>query len=45
MSRTATFDRLPSHSLFARFFSQIAGLLDRVARVAARNGDVPTAGL
>jgi hypothetical protein len=45
MSRTLTFDRLPSQSLFGRFFSQIAVLLDHVALVAARNGDVPTAGL
>jgi hypothetical protein len=45
MSHTAAFARLPSQSLFGRFFNQVASLLDRIALVAARNGDAPYAGL
>ena len=45
MSHTATFAGLPAHSLFGRFFSQATGLLDRVALIAARNGDAAYPGL
>jgi hypothetical protein len=45
MSHTAAFARLPSQSLFGRIFSQVAGLLDRFALVAARNGDVAYPGI
>ncbi|MDR3469807.1 MAG: hypothetical protein P4M07_28085 [Xanthobacteraceae bacterium] len=45
MSHTAAFARLPSQSLFGRFFNRVAGFLDRVALIAARNGDVAYPGL
>ncbi len=45
MSHSATLARLPSQSLFGRFFSQFAALLDRVALIAARNGDTTYPGL
>jgi len=45
MSHTATLARLPAQSLFGRFFSQVAGLLDSVALIAARNGDAAYPGL
>lgn len=45
MSHTATLDRLPAQSLFGRFFREIAALLDRVALIAARNGDTAYPGL
>jgi hypothetical protein len=45
VSRSAAFAGLPSGSLFGRFFSQAAALLDRLALIAARNSDAPYAGL
>lgn len=45
MSTTASLGRLPSHSLFGRFFSMIEVALDKVALIAARNGDLPYFGL
>lgn len=45
MSHTATFARLPSQSLFGRFFHRVAGFLDHVALIAARNGDAAYPGL
>jgi len=45
MSHSVTLSHLPSHSLFGRFFTRLAGLLDRVALIAARNGDQAYPGL
>ncbi len=45
MSHTATLARIPSQSLFGRFFKAAAGILDSIALIAARNGDVAYAGL
>jgi hypothetical protein len=45
MSNTASLGRLPSRSLFGRFFSRIETALDKAALIAARNGDLPYFGL
>jgi hypothetical protein len=45
MSTTASLGRLPSQSLFGRFLSRLQTTLDKVALVAARNGDAPYFGL
>lgn len=45
MSATASLGRLPSHGLFGRLFSMIETTLDKVAQIAARNGDLPYFGL
>ncbi len=45
MSSTASLGRLPSQTGFGRFFTQLASALDRVALIAARNGDLPYSGL
>ena len=45
MSHAATLARLPAQSLFGRFFQLATSLLDRIALIAARNGDVPYQGL
>jgi hypothetical protein len=45
MSTTTSLGRLPSQSLFGRFFGMIESTLDKVALIAARNGDLPYFGL
>ncbi|WP_253706332.1 hypothetical protein [Bradyrhizobium sp. WD16] len=45
MSSITSLGRLPSQSLFGRFFSMIETALDKVALIAARNGDLPYFGL
>jgi hypothetical protein len=45
MSRTTSLGRLPSESLFGRFFTLIETTIDKVAVIAARNGDQPYFGL
>jgi hypothetical protein len=45
MSHAAILSRLPAQSPFGRFFRLITGMLDRIALIAARNGDVPYMGL
>lgn len=41
MSKTTTFDFVPSASLFSRFMSTLDGLLMAYAEANIRNGDVP----
>jgi len=45
MSHAATLTRPPGQGLFGRFFRLVTGMLDRIALIAARNGDVPYMGL
>lgn len=45
MSNTTSLGSLPSQSLFGRLKTLIETALDRVALIAARNGDVPPFGL
>ena len=45
-TNTASVGRLPIRdTLFGRFFNQVETTLDRIALIAARNGDVPYFGL
>ena len=45
MSTVTSFGRLPSQSLFGRFFALLGTALDGVALIAAHNGDLPYTGL
>jgi hypothetical protein len=46
MNNTTSLGRLPvEDSLFGRFFSRIETFIDKVALIAARNGDLPYFGL
>jgi len=45
MSSTASLGRLPSQSLFGRILNRLQTTLDKVALIAARNGDTPYFGL
>ena len=45
MSKTVSFDLLPSASLFSRFMAGLDRLLMVSARAAIRNGELPYFGL